>query len=291
MKNTLLIASLSILFFISCKKDRIEEDTFSSMDEFYEENRQEVQEFVITNEDSGRVIGKYGTELFFNSSIFEDSADRNIEVPYTIKLVEVYTYKDMIMYGLFSGFSGGYYDVFSDLWIMAEKENRDLRIKSGFQMSALLTPIADSDDKEVYFGGRDLSPFSSWVEVQFGMYALRDGDEYKTYISELGWSCTSNKVTAPSTTDVTCKINANGTENIDIWIVLHDKKVLLNGDNLIFNNVPIDEPATLLAMAIDQNGKIRFHKEGIIVKPILTVDLEMEEISKDKFIFQLESLD
>ena len=291
MTTKILISFSIFLVFLSCKKDRIEEDSFSSMDEFYEDNRQEVQEFEITSEDSGSIVGKYGTEIFVSRTIFEDSADRNIELPYKIKLVEAYTYEDMIMYGLFSGFTGGYYDFFGDLWIMAEKNERELQIKSGFEMSAILTPLADSTNKEVYFGGRALSPFSAWMEIEFGMYAERNGDYFQTNISKLGWSSTSNKVTTSSTTDVTCKINANGTENIDIWIVLHDKKVLLKGNNLVVSGAPLDEPATLLAMAIDQDGKIRLHKEGIVIQPFITVELEMEEISKDQFLFQLESLD
>lgn len=295
IKSSLLLALSSALLF-SCSKDRITEDTFSSMDEYYQENRPEVQEFEITNEDTDQpIVGKDGSLLYPHSSIFEDSLSRSISVPYTVQLVELYTYKDMIFFEVPSKYPGAVLDVAGKVWVNALKDGGQLAIKTGSQFPILLNTEATADTKSGFHGGIELEGFAGWATASNGTFVSRvdtiQPAKYLLGIGTLGWNTAADIQNAAGTTNIEFEIEANGGENIDLWFVSHDYKGCIRGSNLQIADVPVGVNGTVLAMAMDQDKNIRFFKKGITVQNAMSIDLEMDVIEEDRFLLQLEGLD
>lgn len=289
-----LIIGVSVLS--SCSRDRITEDTFSSMDEYYQENRPEVQEFEITNEDSNQpIVGQEGSLLYPHSSIFEDSLGRSISVPYTVQLVELYSYKDMIFFEIPSKYPGAVLDVAGKVWVNALQNGSPLSIKAGNQFPVLLNSEATADTKTGFHGGRELEGFAGWAAASNGTFVNKidtiQPSKYLLGIGTLGWNTAADIENAAGTTNIEFEIDANGGENIDLWIVFHDYKGCIRGSNLQISDVPVGVNATVLAMAMDQDNNIRFFKEGITVQNAMSIDLEMDVIEEDRFLLQLEGLD
>lgn len=285
---------LSAIAIFSCSKDRVTEDTFSSMDEFYQDNRPDVQEFEITDESTNEpIIGNQGSQLYPHSSIFEDSTARSINVPYTIQLVELYSYKDMIFHEVPSKYPGAILDVTGDVWVNALKDGENIFIKPANVLPVLLNSVV-TGNKTPFYGGRPLEGFAGWTTANGASVNEIDTinpQKYLLNIGTLGWNTAADIENAAGTTNIDFSIDGNGGENIDLWVVFHDFKGLIRGSNLQISGVPVGANATILAMALDQDNNIRFYKKGVTIQNAMSIDLELDVIEEDRFMLQLEALD
>src|SRR4051812_13974621 len=99
-KNIYLFALLSTAFilFFACKKDRIEQDNYESMDSFYNDNQEEEQELQVDSGNGGCVIAKKGTRICMSREELQDAGGTEVpSYPFKLKVIELYSIKDMIL--------------------------------------------------------------------------------------------------------------------------------------------------------------------------------------------------
>src|SRR5574337_1036460 len=91
--NTIGIALFGILIFSSCTKKRAEEKKtgpdYASASSFYTQYQQPEQVFTVDTPGTAPIIGKEGTILSGDASIFMYPSGQSITYPFTLKLVEV----------------------------------------------------------------------------------------------------------------------------------------------------------------------------------------------------------
>lgn len=292
MKKFLVVLVLSYVFF-SCSKERIVTDDFQSMDEFFEQEQAEVQEFIITNEDGDNpIVGKYGTELYVHSSLFEDTTGRRIiEVPYKIKLVELYTVKDLILQKMNSNYTGGGLDYVAGIWVSAQKDEDYLKLIDGKFLKANLNTEVRQFVPSVYYGGNQIKPWSQWLATTNGSSVGINNEKYEMNIGTLGWNLAARFQSLAPRTIIKFNYQGTGLENIQLYAFVNDERQVIKGDVMEIKSVPVNRPVTLIAFAIDQNNEFRFFRKGIIATGIQDIKIEFETLTKDQLMLQLTALD
>jgi|LauGreDrversion4_2_1035121.scaffolds.fasta_scaffold224964_1 hypothetical protein len=292
MKNWSFVFVL-ISFLFSCSKDRITTDEFQSMDEFFEQEQAEVQEFVITNEDGDQpIIGKFGTELFVHSSLFEDTTERKIiEVPYKIKLIELYTVKDLILQKMHSNYIGGGLDYVSALWISAEKDDVYLKLIDGKFVKANLNTEVRPFVPGVYYGGNQIKPWDGWLASSSGSSVGINNEKYEMNLANLGWNMAARFQSLAPRTNIKFNYQGKGLENIQLFAFVNNERHVIKGGVMEIQSVPVNRPVTLIAMAIDQNNDFRFFRKGILATGITDIKIEFETLTREQLLLQLTALD
>jgi hypothetical protein len=292
MKNWSFVFVL-ISFLFSCSKDRITTDEFQSMDEFFEQEQAEVQEFVITNEDGDQpIIGKFGTELFVHSSLFEDTTERKIiEVPYKIKLIELYTVKDLILQKMHSNYIGGGLDYVSALWVSAEKDDVYLKLIDGKFVKANLNTEVRPFVPGVYYGGNQIKPWDGWLASASGSSVGINNEKYEMNLANLGWNMAARFQSLAPRTIIKFNYQGKGLENIQLFAFVNNERQVIKGGVMEIQSVPVNRPVTLIAMAIDQNNDFRFFRKGILATGITDIKIEFETLTREQLLLQLTALD
>jgi len=181
------IAFAGIISFVSCSKDRIEpnEDlnSYESMDEYLDSKKQAEQEYEITEEGSEPLQGQQGTKIWIGKDLlmFPDSSD--VEWPFTIRLVELYTPKDMIYYQMPSVAGQNMLETEGEIRVRAFKVDQngveqELLLKPGrvfaIEMPAIASEITYRFIMDIPIN-RDpigLPTFRVWAEIMHRSYLL-----------------------------------------------------------------------------------------------------------------------
>ena len=294
MKIKFLLLPLAIAL-LSCSKDRIQEeetDSFSSMDEFYNENKVEEQEFIITNEDStGHITGNQGTEIYVGKDlfIFIDRSDE-ITFPYSIKLIELYDYDDLIFNQMPTPHSSGVLNIGGEIRVRAFKNAEELVLKPTMFYGAKFSSTATETDMKVFYGNLSGEKFSSWEMAADASSVSIVDTKYLALIYKMGWVTPAKNTSFTEKTNITFTIEGSGGENIDLAIVFKDFHGVLIGDNLKISDVPVGTSATIIGMAMDQNGKYRLHKQDVTTSANMTVKLDLQIVEKAALLSTLDNL-
>lgn len=293
MQIKFLVLPLAALL-LSCSKDRIEEtktDSFSSLDEFYDENKVEEQEFIINNEDStGHITGNQGSEIYGGRSLFmfSNRADE-VTFPYKIKLIELYKYDDIIFYQMPTPHSDGILNSGGEIRVRAFKDDEELVLKPTLHYIANFSSTATESDMKVFYGNLNGEKFSDWSMAADASSVAVTSGKYVASIYKMGW-VTPAKNRTGNKADITFTIDGSGGENIGLAIVFKDFHGVITGKNLKLTDVPVGESATIVAMAKDQDGNYRLHQQDITITGATTIKLDMKTVTKEALLSALDKL-
>lgn len=287
---TLLLGLL--IGFTACKKDRISDDNFSSMDEFFDANKVEEQEFIITSEDTvGHITGNQGSKLYVGKHLFK-YVDRNdsLTFPYSIKLVELYKYKDIIFYQMPTPHANGPLFNGGEIRVRAYKNAEELMLKPGLFYRSVFSSVATETDMSAFQGQTQSDKYETWEKASDGSTTSVVTDKYEVESYKMGWLTPAKNRTASTTTDIEFTVTGNGGENISLAICFKDFHCVLMGKNLELKTIPVGESATIIAMAKDQNGGFRLHQETVTTSANMIINLDMKEITEAALLTALDGL-
>ncbi len=275
----------------SCNDDRINEEAeFQPMDEFYNENKPEEQEFVITSDTgSAPIVGMEGTELWGFRNILEHRNGDEVQLPYSLKLIELYSYEDMILYRMPTLASTSILESGGEVKITAWESGKELVLKSGEKYPLVLATTATKAGMNVYHGDHPNNEFGSW-DASFDGSIIIQAEKYQMHTAKMGWQNCGQAGSNNGTTDVKFSVEGKGGEFIDLYIALKDYQGLLKGNNLVVNHAPIGQNATIVAMAKDQNDEYRLHKQEIMITDGLEITLDMQVVSETALLSTLAGL-
>lgn len=289
MKKILFALLSSVLVLSSCNDDRLNEEAeFEPMDEFFDENKPEEQEFVITSDTGDAPIkGRSGTELYGFRDILTYPNGDAVPLPYSLKLIELYTYKDMILYQFPSTSSGALLETGGDVKITAFHDGNELIVKAGERYPLVMATQPTVSGMQVYDGNHPNNEFGNWVPNTNDI--LVDTGRYGLGLKTLGWKSPA-KATSGNYTDITLTVEGKGGEFIELFLVTEDFRSILKGESLMIENAAIGEAVTLVAMAKDQNDDYRLHKSKFVVNANMEIELDMKVVSKTALLGELAGL-
>lgn len=292
MKIQLILLLALLIGFTACKKDRISDDNFSSMDEFFDANKVEEQEFIITSEDTvGPIIGNQGSKLYVGKHLFK-YVDRNdsLTFPYSIKLVELYKYKDIIFYQMPTPHVNGPLFNGGEIRVRAYKNAEELMLIPGLFYQSLFSSVATETDMNAFQGQTQADKYEVWEKSSDGSKVSVVTDKYQVESYKMGWLSPAKNRSIASKTDIKFTVTGSGGENISLAICFKDFNCILMGKNLELKDIPVGESATIVAMAKDQKGGFRLHQETLTTTANMTIDLDMKEVTEVELKAALEGL-
>ncbi|MFT6716865.1 MAG: hypothetical protein ACJA0Q_001513 [Saprospiraceae bacterium] len=294
MKNIKYIALIASCIAISaCSKDRITHPSFEPMDDFYNKHKVEEQEFIIENEDSsGPIIGNQGTKLYMSKRLFKfsDRADV-VDFPYTIKLVELYKNKDVIFYQFPTPHSNGALNNGGEIRVRAYKNHEELVLKTESSYSSSFSSTVTEQNMNPFQGTvTSDDKFSAWNAATDGSTVVVSNSEYAYTSFLMGWITPAVNKPGSGTGTINFTVNGSGGEFIDLALVFKDFHCVLTGNALKLEGIPVGESATVIGMAMDQDGEYRLHRTFITTSSSMDIELKMNIVTEADLLNTLEGL-
>ena len=288
----------------SCSKERTEKQVqteYANLDDFYNQNQPQEQTFVIDSTGGDTVTGHDGTKIFgIPKEIFmKKSNQQDVSYPYTLKLIECYSIKNMILSKLPGVAQGSILHSGGELKITAFKNSDELAIKNNFFLPFRAPAANPVSGLEVYYG------FTTGTTNDFNKDVLQtdylftsdnvtslttSGNGYLTHISKLGWLNLGKKETPASQANITFTATGTNTNFIDVYVVFNNLHNYIKVSNLAANNLPSGEPVTVFAIAKATGGTMYYFKNNYTISNGLVIPLTMTASTEAQVLSEMAGL-
>jgi hypothetical protein len=262
----LSFVSVIIIIGSGCSKARIEKqlNAYDPVKEYLDTKKQAVQVFEITDDGTAPVTGTQGTELWPYADIFMYTSGDSVKYPITIKLIELYTPKDMIYYQMPTVASGTLLKTAGEIRVRAFKDTTELVLRPNKTLTVQLPASSPTSDKSVYYGF-SASSYTDWTADLSSLDVTNTNADklftatttgYKAAIGKMGWincgkaeaSSTNHKITFTSDTD--------DLTNIGIFIYFPATNSLMQVYNEVSGNIPDGSAVKIIAIGITASGDL-----------------------------------
>src|SRR6185436_9263316 len=99
-------------------------------------------------------------------------------------------------------------------------------------------------------------------------------------VFNLGWVSCARLYTPATTGVLTATVIGTGTQNIGVFIVFKNFKAVMQVTNLISGPVPIGQPFTFIAFALNQNNQSVLDKREMTLTGDQTISLSLQPITQ-----------
>ncbi len=302
MKACIIFGAFSLLV-ISCKKDRIQQDDYQDMESFYNDNEEEEQELTVDSTGSGScyVTAKKGTRICITRDMLQDA--NGVEVPsypFKLKVIELYSIKDMILRRQPSVASGGILQTTAEIKVRPFKNGSEVYLKPG---RAYLMETANFSSTvtgmQSYYGfnngGLDnwtnnISSFiPGFVDTLSSVYT--SPAYYALTPATTGYvSAAQPHVSTAQYTTLTLTVQGTNTQNIQAFISFSGFKGVMRIFNLVSFPVPVGEQVTLMAFGKLQTNDFVMHQQSFAITPGMSLPLNMQVVSEATLLAALDGL-
>jgi len=300
-KSKFFITALTILIVLaSCSKDRLNDDNpdksnnYESMDDFYDLNEPEEQEFVIDSINGDTITAQEGTKIFdVPKEIFMKKSDHSdITYPYTIKLVEAYSIKNMILSKLPGVAQGSMLYSGGNLRFKAFKDADELELKEYCGLP-FMAPSSAPDASMQLFYGFTTGTANDWNNdvLQAGYLFTNDNVTslttnsygYQAKMAKMGWVNIARKFTGTAQSSITFEAEGANTNLIDVYIIFNNLHSYIKVSNFQANNLPYGEPVTVFALG-KSGGQLHYFKENYTTGGPLHIELDMQPSTESQVL-------
>jgi len=283
------ISIFSLLFLTACSKDREEEPkgTYSNADSFYESNKEEEQEFIITSDQGDCIVAKKGTIICGSRQLLKSSTGGTVELPYSVKVVELYSNKDHVLYRFPTTSSGAALKNNGSVRIKALKDGKETTLTATGGFTATYSVNPSRDGNVAYKGTMTGDTFADWLLAKEGSELLSPGSKDSLRLASFGWfQAAQNGYSTSDLTSVNFELDGKGGENLDLWLIQSTNNTVLHGKDLLIQNVPVGEEMTAIVIAFNQDNKLVLHKSTLTVSQNQKIKLDFKETT-DKDILDI----
>ncbi len=284
----------SLLFFNACKKDRVPQDDYQDMDSFYSDNDEEEEEIQV---DSGSgpcdIVAKKGTHFCVTRDMLQDANGNDIpNYPFTIKVVELYSIKDMILNRWPSVSGTSILETSAEIKMRPFKNGNEAFLKSGrayWMQTAALS--STSSGMSVYYGTSN-SGNNNWAAATDTLSTVTQFPSYYKVTPSVTGYVSAAKV-HPSTaayTPISITVAGSNTQNIQVFVKFNNFKSVMRITNLVSIPVPVGESVTLVAFAKKQTNDFVLDQQTFTVATGQQINLNMQVISESGLLAALSAL-
>ena len=153
--NFVILIVVAISITISCKKDRIEKkekNEYAPVNTYLDSKKQQEQDFVITGPSNDTIVGNQGTKLLAGKDCLMFPNGDTVGYPFTVKLVELYTPKDMIYWQIPTVASGNILETDGEIRVRAVKDGQDLVLRPSCFYRVMMPNSAPSSNMREFLG-------------------------------------------------------------------------------------------------------------------------------------------
>ena len=287
-------ATLSIVLFNSCKKDRVPQDDYQSMDSFYTDNEEEEQEITV---DSGSgpcdIVAKKGTHFCVTRDMLRDASGNDIpNYPFQIKVIELYSIKDMILRRQPSTSGTTILETSAEIKMRPFKNGNEAFLKTGraYWMQTASLPSTSSGMSAYY--GITISGANDWTVATDTLSTVTASSTYYDVTPSItGYvSAAQLHLSTAAYTPITLSVPGTNTQNIQVFISFGNFKSVTRVINLVSIPVPVGETVTLVAFGKKQTNDFVLHQQTFTVTAGQQITLTMSVVTEANLLAALAAL-
>lgn len=294
MKNRKLTSDMLLAFAVlitvvisSCSKDRIDEEQslneYNSPNDYFDSKKQEEQEFVITSDSSSNPIqGNQGTKVWPGRSCLMYPNGDSVALPYTVKLVELYTPKDMIYYRMQTMAGDTILETDGEIRLRAFKDGTELMLRPGCSWPIMMPDPAPDNYMRVFYGFNTANyvdwtddPSTLGVTTSYIPNFTTQADGYLGTTVRLGWincdyrrgSNVNHHLSFVSSTDI--------LTNVAIFIYFPATKTVMQVFNQNSFSIPDNSAVKIVAVGVDGSGTLFSFTQNMTVSASSSVEVTM----------------
>jgi hypothetical protein len=288
--TTFCCISLLVVLFNACKKDRVTQDDFQSMDSFYNDHKEEEQEYIIDTLGNCPLICKKQTKLCASTDLLEFTNGSAVYYPFTLKVVELYSIKDMLLWRAPATAAGNILETSAEIRVRAFKNSSELQLKPGKTYLMEMDTMQNLPSNMQVYYGYDSNNIIDWTNSSIS--AAANSYFYTLHPPQTGWvsSAKLHSSAAAQNTTITCTVPGTNTQNLEIYITFAGFKGLMKVTNLVSAPLPIGEQVTLTAFGKKQTNDFVLFQQTFTVTANQQVPLTMSVVSEANLLSALDAL-
>jgi hypothetical protein len=304
-KNHLLVVITTIAFTFTlisaCKKDRIPQDDYQSLDSFYDDNKEEEQEFIIDSAGTNCFItAKKGTRICVPRESLQFSNGTDITYPFTLKVVELYSIKDMILWKIPATAGTSILETSAAVRVRAFKNGTEVFLKPGTSYLLETASFASTNSGMLSYYGFDNGGNNDWTNTLSNILpgfvdtisaVIATPTFYSLTVANTGWiSCARLHSSPNATTTLSLTASGTNTQNIHVYISFTSFKGLTKVNNFSSIPIPLATQVTLVAIGKKSNGDFVINQQSFALTANQQVALSMGVISEANLLAALAAL-
>ncbi len=295
----LLVAVISVSI-TSCSRDRIERDlnTYESPNAYLDSKKQDEQVFVIDSAGEGPIVGNQGTTIWGSIDCLQLPGGGAVTYPFLVKLVELYTPKDMIYYRMPTVSAGMPLETAGEIRLRAEKDGQELYLTQPCAFKVSMPNAAPQLNYMNVYYGIENGEVVDWT-TDLGVFGITqtqnpifdvDTIGYTAFIEKLGWINADLGVSTSGTYSITFDSDEDDLTNVIFFAYLPDSKTVLQSSNSVISGIPSGANAKIVAIAVNASGSLFHFYQELTVTGNSTQMVIMSEISDSDLTTLLDSL-
>ena len=288
MKKIALITSAIALIvsFSACKKDRIEsKNEYQPINDYLDSKKQEEQSFEITGPSNDTITGNQGTRLLVGKDCLRFANGDSVSYPFTVKLVELYTPKDMIYWQMPTIAAGSLLATDGEIRVRAVKNGEDLVLRPYCFYQTMMPNSSPASDM-IKFYGVDNGTFVDWTDnvASLGVTTTvpslfsTDAYGYKGDVPLLGWlNC--GKIAGSGGGVVAFTSETDVLTNVGTFIYFPATKTVMQAYNSVSGAIPNGSNVKIILMGMRAPGDMYYYYTETTINGATTLDVELSSIS------------
>lgn len=295
----LLVTVISVSI-TSCSRDRIERDlnTYESPNAYLDSKMQDEQVFVIDSAGEGPIVGNQGTTIWGSIDCLQLPGGGAVTYPFLVKLVELYTPKDMIYYRMPTVSAGMPLETAGEIRLRAEKDGQELYLTQPCAFKVSMPNAAPQLNYMNVYYGIENGEVVDWT-TDLGVFGITqtqnpvfdvDTIGYTAFIEKLGWINADRGVSTSGTYSITFDSDEDDLTNVIFFAYLPDSKTVLQSSNSVISGIPSGANAKIVAIAVNASGSLFHFYQELTVTGNSTQMVIMSEISDSDLTTLLDSL-
>lgn len=284
----------------NCSKDRIQPplNTYGSLNQFYNDHKQPEQEYTITQDGQCPLIAQNGLKLCLGRQQLTMQNGDSVQLPYSIKIIELYTARDMILYNMPTVSGGNLLVTGGEIRVRAFKGTEQLLLRNGVSYWAQVPATNPTPSMDIFYG-QDNGNFVDWIPDSLvtgsGGPSLLSIDSSNTYydltLPVLDWiNCDYFYSYPGQTTQVSFTSATDDLTNVAKFLWFPNINSLMQVYGNTSGNVPVGETVKIVCFAMDGSGNMHSFYQQITIGNNQSVDVTLSPTSENDLLTLLDNL-
>lgn len=303
MKHHIKLLAVLGIFTITltnCSKDRIQPplNTYGSLDQFYNTYKQPEQEYIITQDGQCPLVAQNGLKLCMGRQQLIMQNGDSVQLPYSIKIIELYTAKDMILYNMPTVAGGNLLTTGGEIRVRSFKGTEELSLRNGQSYFAQVPTTNPSTSMQIFYG-QDNGNFVDWIPDSLvtgsggpSMLTIDTSNAYYNLtLPDLDWiNCDYYYSYPGQTTQVSFTSATDDLTNVAKFLWFPNINSLMQVYGNTSGNVPVNEPVKIICFAMDSSGGMHSFYQEITISNNQSVDVVLAPISENDLLTLMDNL-
>lgn len=270
---------------MGCSKQRIEDkplNEYASPNNYLNSKKQQEQTFTIDTCSSPpcpcpNVKGNQGTEICITKTNVMLPTGDSIHFPFTLKLIEIYTPKDMIYAQIPTVAAGNILETAGEIRVKAFKGGTELSLRPGQPYLVKMPNASPQNYMHAYYGDSTATSVD-WTDGG-SVFSDTTSGYYSNSITKLGWlNCDYNR-SSTNNHNLTFVSSTDKLTNVAIFIYFPATKTVMQVYNMVSGAIPDGSSVKIIAIGIKSNGDLfKFYKTETITASE-NIEVTMEAVS------------